>query len=233
MAQELLIGDYGLLTAPAIAAAEVSGNGTTALTEGAWVEVTALAAASSEFQNIVVGDLFYAGKSGIMPPTGDKWKPLTESIVGFIRSWQLEFARTSIDTTTLRDLQSTSIFGRPTLSGTLGGILVTGDPATGDADIDIALKRFVESYKFDFTSATTTRERVEIETDPIALIGYTLKKAANKPFVEAYYMPTMDFGNFTVGSEVGGLTEFSSPMSLGLDPLSRGIKRYEIALPTP
>lgn len=230
MAQELLIGDYGLLTAPTLGA-DVSGDGTVTIPTGTWVEVTAKTAAGV-FANVDVGDLYYEAKAmGIAPLTGETYKVLTETIVGFIRNWQIEFTRTSIDTTTLRDEQSTSIFGRPNLSGTIGGILVTGTATAGDADIDIALQRFMESYKIDASIAATTITKVEKNTDPISLIGYTLKPGANKPFIEAYYLPFMDFGTFTVGSEVGGLTEFSSPISAGLDPFSRGVKRYVITLP--
>ena len=232
MAQELLIGDYGLLTAPTLGM-EITGNGTLKIPTGSWVEVTAKAS-TGIFSNIDVGDLYYEAQvatNAAAPATGEMYKVLSETVVGFIRNWQIEFTRTSIDTTTLRDEQSTSIFGRPNLSGTIGGILVTGEAATGDADIDIALQRFMESYKIDASSTTTTVAKVEKNTDPISLIGYTLKPASNKPFIEAYYLPFMDFGTFTVGSEVGGLTEFSSPISAGLDPFSRGVKRYVITLP--
>ena len=232
MAQELLIGDYGLLTAPTLGA-QVTGDGSVKIPTGSWVEVTAKAS-TGIFSNIDVGDLYYeaqAATNAVAPATGENYMVISEVTVGFIRSWQIEFTRTSIDTTTLRDPQSTSIFGRPSLSGTIGGILVTGEAATGDADIDLALQRFMESYKIDASSTTTTVDKVEKNTDPISLIGYTLKPGANKPYIEAYYLPFMDFGTFTVGSEVGGLTEFSSPISAGLDPFSRGVKRYVITLP--
>ena len=232
MAQELLIGDYGLLTAPTLGA-EVTGSGSVVIPQGSWVEVTAKGS-TGLFANIDVGDLYYEAQAmgDATPPTSsESYQVLSETIVGFIRNWQVEFTRTSIDTTTLRDEQSTSIFGRPNLSGTIGGILVTGTPSTGDADIDVALSRFMESYKIDSSTTTTTVTKVEKNTDPISLIGYTLKPGANKPFIEAYYLPFMDFGTFTVGSEVGGLTEFSSPISAGLDPFSRGVKRYQITLP--
>lgn len=213
--REIIIGDYGLIT-NIVTSGE---DKTDKIPPYTWVEVSEKASASSKFGDIPVGGLYYSPVE-ITLTSGDKWKEITESIIGFARSWQVEFARNSIDTTALKDLQSTSIFGRPTVTGSIGGFLVTND-----AGADVAISRFMDTHKVAATGAVTTIKR---NASALAFIGYTLKREANRPYIEAYHMPNMDIGSLTIGTEVGGLTDFTSPLALR----SGAIARYEIAVPS-
>ena len=171
------------------------------------------------------GDPFYEPNptaTALDLAVGDTYLPLTELVIGFARGWSLEFARNPIDTTALVDEQNTNIYGRPNLTGNMTGFLVTDD-----ANIDATTQRFLETIKIDgSTGASTTVSKLEINTEPLAFIGYTLKKEANRSFIEAYYMPSMDLGTLTVGSEVGGLTDLTVPVTLRAGT----VKRVEITL---
>ena len=213
--REIIIGDYGLITTIVIAGEDKTDK----IPPYTWVQVTEKAEASSKFGTVPVGGLYYSPVE-ITLSSGDKWKAITEAILGFARSWQVEFARNSIDTTALKDLQSTSIFGRPTVTGSIGGFLVTND-----AGADSAIARFMDTHKIAADGVATTIKR---NTNPLAFIGYTLKREANRPYIEAYHMPNMDIGSLTIGTEVGGLTDFTSPLALR----SGAIARYEIAVPS-
>ena len=155
----------------------------------------------------------------VTPASGDTHKVLTEHVLGFARGWNIELARTTIDTTALKDQQSTSIFGRPTAGGNISGFLVSND-----SNADEAIRRFMDTYKIAADGTVTTLQR---NTDPLTFIGYTLKQAANKAFIDAYYLPRMDIGTLNIGAEVGGLTDFNSPLALR----SGAIARYFITLP--
>ena len=216
--REILTGDHGLITAPKRGANEIIGDAAIKIAPFTWVEVTAKAAAGSTFGDIPVGGI-YMTPAEIAPPVGDKWYVLTENIIGFARNWSMEFTRSAIDTTVLKDLQGTSIYGRPTAGGTIGGFLVTND-----SDIDEAIRRFMVTYKISSAGVVSA---IEQSTEPLTFIGYTLKKEANKPFIEAYYLPKMDLGTLNVGSEVGGLSDFNTPLTLR----SGAISRYLITLP--
>ena len=215
---EILIGDYGLITS-AVRGAEVTAAAGDHIAEGTWVEITTADAAGPwAIAGLKVGDPFYEPNpdaSALALVVNDAYLPITESVIGFARSWQIEFTRNPIDTTALVDEQSTNIYGRPTLTGTLGGFLVTDD-----AVLDATTQRFVETVKIDGSAATTV-SKLELSSDPITFIGYTLKPAANRPFIEAYYMPQMDLGTWTVGAEVGGLTEVSVPITLRAGKVTR------------
>ena len=212
--REILTGDNGLITTVARSGDAVS----TKIDPNNWVEVAGKADSSSKFGDVPVGGIYFAPVE-ITPATGDTYYALNELIVGFARSWNIELARTSIDTTALKDEQSTSIFGRPTAGGSIGGFLVTND-----AQADEAIRRFMDTYKIDAAGAVTSIKR---STDPLSFIGYTLKRESNKAFIEAYYLPQMDIGTLNIGSEVGGLTDFNAPLALR----SGAISRYFITLP--
>ena len=212
--REIIAGDFGLITAGRPADTAVN----TAIPPYTWAEVTAKASSSSVFGDIPVGLAFMSPVS-VTPASGDMHKPLTEQVIGFARGWNIELARTTIDTTALKDQQSTSIFGRPTAGGNINGFLVTND-----AQADEAIRRFMDTYKI---AADGSVSSIKQSTEPLTFIGYTLKQAANKAFIEAYYLPKMDIGTLNVGSEVGGLTDFNSPLALR----SGRIARYFITLP--
>ena len=144
---------------------------------------------------------------------------LTENIIGFARGWNIELTRNSLDTTALKDVQSTSVFGRATAGGSINGFLVTNDTVA-----DEAIRRFMTTYQISASGVVTAIEKI---SDPLTFIGYTLKKSANKPFIEAFYLPEMDIGTLNVGSEVGGLSDFNTPLGLR----SGEISRYFITLP--
>ena len=214
--REILTGDFGLITTIARSGAASAG----AIASGDWVEVAAKKD-GSDFGAVAVGDLFYnPTASAITTSGGDTQYALTEQILGFATGWSIELARNPIDTTALQDEQSTSVFGRPTTSGTINGYLVAND-----TNADAALQRFVDTYKISAAGVATL---VAKSAAPLAFIGYTIKAAANRPFIEAYYLPEMDIGTINIGSEVGGLIDFNAPLAL------RGgsLKRYSITLPT-
>ena len=243
MALEILQGDYGLVTAPSLDS-EVTGDGTAKIAQGKWVEVTALASGTGIFASgtaeknrIKVGDLYYetnTAANATAPASSDKYRPLGDQVLTSAKSWSVEFTRNQIDVTTLRDPQSVNIFGRPTVAGTIGGLSLTGKPDDTDKEVDptFAYSRFFETYEISNSNNTITILRQMKNTTPVNILCYTLKAAENKAYIEAFYMPLVDFGTISVGAEVGGLTEFSSPISLGSDSLARGIKRYLIDLGT-
>lgn len=227
---QILLGDFGHIVAANTRGAVRTDN--TALADGTWAIIISKAATNSGFDDFDVGDLYY--QNGSTKPTlgsGDSYriirnidsetdKAANDPSLLFAKSWQLEFARNQIDTTVLTDKQSTAIFGRPTISGTLGGILITDDD-----EMDKVIQRFVKSYKIG-----SSIEVLDIDTEPLAFLGYTLKKSAGKEFIEAYWMPAVDIGTLTVGAEVGGITEFSVPITLASTKEGKSIKRYAINL---
>lgn len=212
--REILTGDFGLITSTARAGAVVTGAMN--IDAYTWVEI-ATKGTASVFGDIPVGGIYY---TPIMIPgvVGDSWYVLTENILGFARGWNIELTRNSLDTTALKDVQSTSVFGRPTTGGSINGFLVTND-----TEADEAIRRFMTTYKIDLAGAVTS---IEKSSDPLTFIGYTLKRASNKAFLEAYYLPEMDIGTLNVGSEVGGLSDFNTPLGLR----SGEITRYVINL---
>ena len=213
--REIITGDFGLITVVAHNNTKVK----TDIPSGAWVEVAAKDSASN-YGAVAVGDLYYNPTANAYSVTGDdEHYVLTEQILGFATGWSIELTRNPIDTTALQDEQSTSVFGRPATSGTINGYLVAND-----TNADAALRRFVATYKISDAGVATLVDR---EFTPLAFIGYTVKREANKGFIEAYYLPEMDLGTLNIGSEVGGLIDFNSPLAL------RGgsIKRYTIDLP--
>ena len=226
---EILIGDYGLIVSTSREAEVTIPVAGGEVPEGTWVEVSGKSGmANSPWADLDLGDIYYEPNAAGMAAgllQDDAYYPLTENVIGFARSWQAELARNPIDTTALKDLQSTNIYGRSNFTGTIGGFLVTDD-----AQIDEITRRFVETIKIDGSLANTVVTKLEINTDPLSFIGYTLKKEANKDFIEAYWLPSIDLGTLTVGSEVGGLTDFSTPITLAPDDLGRTFKRYEIKL---
>ena len=222
---EILIGDYGLI-ARAEKGAETTAVAMANVAEGTWVEITAVDPAGPwALGGLKVGDPYYEPNptaTALTLVATDAFMPITQHVIGFARGWSMEFARNPIDTTALKDLQNTNIYGRPNLTGNLAGFLVTDD-----SEMDIVTQRFIETVKIDGTAATTV-SRLEIETEPLAFIGYTLKVESGRAFIEAYYMPSMDLGTLNVGSEVGGLTDLTVPITLR----QGSVKRVEIKLPT-
>ena len=144
---EILIGDYGLIT-NGVKGVEVTAAAGDHIAEGTWVEITTADAAGPwAIAGLKVGDPYYEPNpdaSALALVVNDAYLPITEGVLGFARSWQIEFTRNPIDTTALVDTQSTNIYGRPTLTGTLGGFLVTNDDI-----LDAATQRFVETIKID------------------------------------------------------------------------------------
>ena len=216
---EILIGDYGLITSIAKGVAVVAAAGDS-VPEGTWAEiVVADPAGPWAMAGLKVGDPVYEpnpAATALDLVVNDSYQPITELVIGFARGWSLEFARNPIDTTALSDEQNTNIYGRPNLTGNMTGFLVTDDE-----NIDATTQRFLETVKVDATGAATTVSKLEINTEPLAFIGYTLKKDANRPFIEAYYMPSMDLGTLNVGSEVGGLTDVTIPVTLRAGTVKR------------
>lgn len=215
--REILTGDFGLFTQ----VERTAGSTTTDnIPTGDWIEVAAKATSNSKFGTIPVGGLYYNPTAAAISVTsGDTYYVLTENVIGFARGWSVELNRNNIDTTALKDLQSTSIFGRTTVTGNINGFLVAND---GEAEE--ALKRFMTIYKISDTGVATTVAR---DTGPLSFIGYTLKRSANKNIISAYYLPSMDIGTLTVGSEVGGLQDFTVPLALR----SGEVSHYVVDIP--
>ena len=215
----ILQGDYGRLTSTALGTESV--GGTNKRVSKGWVQITAKAGTSA-FTNLSVGDLYYDDRADnarlAVTDDDDKWKPITETTLNMVKSWQLEFTRNQIDTTVLKDPVSTSVYGRPNVTGTITGLLIAGD-----SGLTTAMSRFFETKSISSSGSVT---KTDIDTDPISFLGYTLHSDAKKDYMEAYYLPSIDLGSITIGAEVGGLTEFSSPITVGYDSLNRGIKRY-------
>ena len=216
MAREVIVGDFGELWTGTLA-----DESSAALAKGDIVEVTAKGD-SSKFGAVPVGGAYYAPVA-VTLATGDKYKKFNQEKLTFVRSWNIELTRNSVDTTVLNDEQSTSVFGRPTLSGTVAGYLVTGDP-----QMDAAYKRFMDSYVIANDGVAT---KLAKDSSAFAFIGWTLKADANKNQLEFFYLPKADLGTISIGAEVGSLSEFSAPISLAADEQGRGITRYTVDLP--
>ena len=218
--REKLTGDFGLITRVSAVGSEVTSTASDALDAGNWLEVTELASSNSKFEGLNVGDLFYVPVDDWDAASGDKYMLLTEVTIGFATGWSIELARNPIDTTTLKDTQSTSIFGRPSTTGSINGFLVAND-----SQADVFMQRFMRTIKI---SGTGGIEVLEKSSDPLTFIGYSLKRESNRPYLEAYYLPRMDIGTINVGSEVGGLIDFNAPLTLR----SGEITRFAVTFPT-
>ena len=218
--REKLTGDFGLITNVVSIGNEETSSGSDSLDAGSWLEITALANSSSKFEGLAVGDLFYVPADDFDLTSGDKYKLLTENTIGFATGWSIELTRNPIDTTALKDTQSTSIFGRPTTTGTINGYLVANDKQA-----DLWIQRFMRTVKISGTGGISLLEKV---STPLTFIGYSLKRESNRPYLEAYYLPQMDIGTISVGSEVGGLIDFNAPLVLR----SGEITRYAVTFPT-
>ena len=211
MATKRLVSTDGAL-AKATKGTEITGNSSTALTEGWYVATTILGSGSGLPDGIETGYFFYASTAAaITPATGEKVLPITFSTMCDITSATIEYSKGEVDVTTLCDEIKVYRGGMVDASGTIEGITTIGvtDQSGG------IIQKFISTIRQDSDLEGVTITTVD--DDPIFLQLKINKESTNGEDVAFFFFPATILG-YSAGATVGDNAQtFSSNFRITTD----------------
>ena len=155
-----LIGDDGKLVRASVGASPVSGT----LAEG-WYKVQAKAASLSQFDNLAVGDYYYAPAS-VALTAGDAAYAVTTTVMADLKGWSLELSADEVEVTVCADTYKKYRKGKLDANGSASFVFIKGETDASDG---------FASYFFKIATIDATGEVtsvVERSDDSLLLIGY-------------------------------------------------------------
>ena len=213
-----LIGEDGGLYTVALGT-EIEGDGTSTFAtlggSAGWHQVTAQADSGSQSAEVNIGDLFYVAADTLVLADDESIQPVRFAEISQVVSWSFGISRPEIDLTTLADTTRVFRFGRDEWSGEMTGIV--------EIEYRELLKRFVRQVNI---SASGTHTVVPRDQTPITFVGAIQKQERPGATHQFLYLPVVELGGWTFGATDGSRQEFTGPMRLGEDVLSRDPTLY-------
>lgn len=186
--------------------AEVTGNGTTALTKGAFYVPTVIAAADSGFPTGVKVGRVFVGDGVSAPTADDKYIELTLISQCDVTSTSVEFDNDEIDVTTLCDEIKKYRSGFTDASGSIEGI------TTLDLT-ESTISKFVSVQKQDNTGAITTIEK----NDDVLILALELNKIDNSDADRAIFFTPAVLNGYNLEVAIEDAQTFTSDFRIAQD----------------
>lgn len=181
---------------------EKEGDGLEAVGTAGWYLITAIAETGSLFpQGLRVGHLMYLEADAVLE-TGDKAKPLTETIVAAVKGFNIDSSKAEYDVTVLND--SVKVYRIDTKVDHTGSL--TGNVFLNDVTSDSIIGQFWSVVK---QAKAGTVVVSEVNSSPLFFKGITNKQGEGEDTERFYFFPCglTSFGN---GASLDGVQEFSS-----------------------
>ena len=248
-------GDLGMVTI--LKKGALRGDTYTAVKRtGAWLEVKAKAATGSKFGAYETGELFYILPGQTFTPTdGDSYYVQDESFLHVAKSWSVNAAANIIDDTRLGFNVTTSIEGRPTLTGSISCVLEQGiqpgvmqgaslpyvdtieierqywkvsrTTTTSDTDLTTAIPKL-------YTGGDTKLGVFLPQKTPQRFMFYSITAVRNRGTVSCIYAAEAQWNSVTMGSgDAGALSEFELPLTFQEDAHGEVLRGYQHNFPVP
>ena len=185
---------------------EVTGNGTTVLTKGAFYVPTAIATADSGFPTGVKVGRVFVGDGVSTPTADDKYIELTLISQCDVTSASVEFDNDEIDVTTLCDEIKKYRSGFTDASGSIEGI------TTLDLT-ESTISKFVSVQKQDNTGAITTIEK----NDDVLILALELNKIDNSDADRAIFFTPAVLNGYNLEVAIEDAQTFTSDFRIAQD----------------
>lgn len=132
-----------------------------------------------------VGDWFYSDGTQDLA-NGDDVLPVNEVLLAEVTSWDTDFTRSEIDTTTLIDRQKSYRSGKPELSGSFDGIHFVGGSSEQVTQRNRLVAQFIDVITH---SSTGVIEKIEATDELLWFFGYTNKTTEPGEVQEVAILP--------------------------------------------
>lgn len=200
-----LVGRDGKV-AKCVKGTEVTGNGTTTLTDSYYVATNILGTGSGLPTGLEVGYIF-KGDDTIIPATGEKVIPLTFTDLCDIKSASLEFTKDEIDVTTLCDAIKSYRSGFSDATGSIEGVTTIG--VTEDI-IGKFIPTVVQGADLDTVAIT------DIDGDTLFLI-IEVNKESTDDEATALYIAPVTLLSYSASAAVEGDQAYTSSFRITQD----------------
>lgn len=227
-----LVGNDGKIIG-AVKGAEVTGDGIASVPEGRHI-ITAIDASTGYPSNsgatgaadIEVGYIFEvrSGDTPIVPETGDKYVPLTETDLCDINAWSLEFASDEIEVTTFCDDTKVYEVGKTDATGSVSGIVTIG--LTDSVEEFGLARRFMDIIRQDGGDTIDLYQALQ----QVVLVELVSNQRDSKGDFIEYFAPANLFGFSLTASTGAEAQTFESPLRIGIDTAGAAEVQIKAAL---
>ena len=220
MANRRFIDTDGKLATIAFGA-EITGDGSTALTQGDKYLVTAIDSGTSGLPTGAKVKYIIEAGAATVPATGDKVKPLVVTDACDVQGASVEFTKDELETTTICDTTKTYRAGRADASGSIQAV------TTGSTFYKDIANRFVNlSVQTADASAVTVTEL----TSGKLYLQLVINKDVSDGESEMFYFLPVELTSFNAGLQQAATQTFESAFRITSDETSE-VALYEFQSP--